>query len=150
MPRRRDDSKPVQVDAASFNAAVLRSRRPVLAAFLATWSRPCQMLEPVLDEIASACCGRLKVARIDADENPDLSLLYDIQSIPTLLHFVAGTVRWRIVGTVGKAAVLSRLELPEIRGAVSSGTSITRRAGQRSARRPKAAPPRTDEGGHDG
>ena len=104
------NSRPVQVDDGNFDSEVLQSKLPVLVAFLAVWSRPCTILTPVLDELASECFGKLKVVRVNADANPDLSLWYDVQSIPTLLYFVAGSVRARIVGTATKEAILSKLE----------------------------------------
>jgi thioredoxin 1 len=104
------NSKLIQVDAPCFESEVVQSRRPVLAAFLADWSQPCRIIEPVLDEIASTCSGKLTVVQIDADANPDLSLWYEIVSIPTLLYFVAGGVRARIVGTASKEAILAKLE----------------------------------------
>jgi len=118
--------KPFPVDETNFPLEVLRSTQPVLVAFSTQWSRPCQILEPVLDEIASSCPEKLKVVRVNADANPYLSLWYDIQSVPTLLHFVDGNVRCRIVGTATKAAILSKLDLP--RDSVrSSGHRLTGR-----------------------
>ena len=64
----------------------------------------------MLDEIASECAGKLKVVRVNADTNLDLSLWYDVQSIPTLLYFVSGNVRAKIIGTATKEAILSKLE----------------------------------------
>jgi thioredoxin 1 len=105
-----NNSRPVQLDNGNFDSEVLESKLPVLVAFLAGWSRPCAVLLPVLDEIASACAGKLKVGHVNADENPDLSLWYDVQSIPTLLYFVAGNVRAKIVGTATKEAILAKLD----------------------------------------
>ena len=105
-----NNSKPVQLDNGSFDSEVLESKLPVLVAFLTTWSRPCVVLLPVLDEIASECAGELKVVRVNADTNLDLSLWYDVQSIPTLFYFVDGNVRAKIVGTATKEAILSKLE----------------------------------------
>jgi thioredoxin 1 len=62
-----------------------------------------------MEEVAAACAGREKVVRINADNNPDLSLIWKIQSIPTLLYFVDGKLRGRIVGTASKEAILSKL-----------------------------------------
>jgi thioredoxin 1 len=103
--------EPFPVDEANFRLEVLQSTQPVLVEFSTQWSRPCQVLEPLLDEIASSCSGKLKVVRIDADANPYLSLWYDIESVPTLLYFVDGNVRCRIVGTATRAAILSKLTL---------------------------------------
>ncbi len=98
------------VGEANFESEVLHSSQPVLVVFGAPWSRPCHILEAALSEVAVDCAGRLKVVRVDADNNPDLSLLHDIQSVPTLLLFVKGRLRAKLVGTVSKSAILSRLE----------------------------------------
>ncbi|GMW02194.1 MAG: thioredoxin [Candidatus Hydrogenedentota bacterium] len=100
----------LEIDGANFDSAVLKSRLPVLVAFATQWSRPCQVLNSVLEEIAASFADRLKVVRINADENPDLGLWYGIHAVPTLLYFVAGNVKCKIVGTATKAAILSRLE----------------------------------------
>jgi thioredoxin len=100
----------IQVDEVTFNSEVLQVKKPVLVAFVTTWSHACATLAPVLDEIASECAGTLKVVRVNADDNLDLSLWYEVQSIPTLLYFVAGNVRAKIVGTASKEAILSKLE----------------------------------------
>jgi thioredoxin 1 len=107
-----NNSKPVQMGFANFDSEVLGSKQPVLAAFVTSWSRACAILSPVLDEIASDLCGKVRVVRIDADTSLDLSLCYDVQSIPTLLYFVAGSVRAKVVGTATKEAILSKLESP--------------------------------------
>ncbi len=78
--------------------------------FWAAWSRPCRVLDSVLEEVAAACNGRVKVARTNADNNPDLGLVWKIQSVPTLLYFVDGSLRARIVGTASKEAILSKLQ----------------------------------------
>ncbi len=109
MNRKHKISELVEVDSANFELEVLESKQPVLVAFATLWSRPCHILETVLDEIASACSDELKVVWINADENPDLGLWYDIRSVPTLLYFVDGNVQSRIVGTATKAAILSKL-----------------------------------------
>jgi thioredoxin 1 len=100
----------IQVDEATFNSEVLQVKEPVLVAFVTTWSHACATLAPVLDEIASECAGKLKVVRVNADDNLDLSLWYEVQSIPTLLYFVGGNVRAKIIGTATKEAILAKLE----------------------------------------
>jgi thioredoxin 1 len=105
-----NNSKPVQIDNGNFDSEVLQAKQPVLVAFLTVWSRPCAILAPVLDEIASERAGKLKVVRVNADTNLDLSLWYDVQSIPTLIYFVSGNVRAKIIGTATKEAILSKLE----------------------------------------
>lgn len=101
---------PEAVSAANFKAEVLESEQPVLVEFWAPWSRPCQVFDAVLSELASALAGKAKVAKVNADDSLDLSLWYDIQSVPTLLCFVEGQPRLRIVGTATKEAILAKLE----------------------------------------
>jgi len=98
----------VDIDQNNFNSEVLGSKQPVLVAFLAAWSRPCRIIGSVLDEVAHA--GTVKVAKIDADDFPDLGIWYDIRSVPTLLCFVNGEVYARIVGTASKEAILRKVQ----------------------------------------
>jgi len=103
-------AQPIEVGEANFESEVLESKQPVLVAFLAPWSRPCQVLGPVLDEVVTACAGSVKVTRINADDNPNLSMWYGIQSIPTLVYFVGARPRARMVGTASKEAILAQLK----------------------------------------
>lgn len=96
---------------ADFASAVLQSGKPVLAVFTAPWSRACQVLEATFAEVVAACDGQAEFVKINADDHPDLSLCYDIQSVPTLLFFAGGRVQNRIVGTASKGAILARLNL---------------------------------------
>lgn len=100
----------VEVNDSSFESEVLNSAQPVMVAFQAPWSRPCRILEQTLNEVAAACAGIAKIVRVNADDNPALSLWYDVHSIPTLLYFMDGNLRARIVGTATKEAILSKLE----------------------------------------
>jgi thioredoxin-like negative regulator of GroEL len=65
----------------------------------------------VLDEVATACARTVKVVKVNADNNPDLGFWYEIQSIPTLLYFVGGSLHAKVVGTTSKEAILSKLKL---------------------------------------
>jgi thioredoxin 1 len=107
-----NDNQPrtLEISEGAFQAEVLDSPQPVLVEFWAPWSRPCQVLDSVLNEIAAVWAGKAKVVKVNADDSIDLSLLYDIQSIPTLIYFVAGKARIRIVGTASKEAILAKLE----------------------------------------
>lgn len=98
------------VSGTNFGAEVLRSSKPVLAVFWAPWSRPCQVIESVLVEVAAACLERIKIVKLNADDNPDLSLAYDVQFIPTLLVFVGGRLDAKIVGTTSKEVVLTKID----------------------------------------
>ena len=110
MNANQSQSAVFEVGEAGFKSEVLKSKQPVLVEFSASWSRPCHIVDSVLEEVAAACAGRVKVVRVNADDNPELSLWYEVQSIPTLLYFVDGRVRARLVGTVSKAAILAKLE----------------------------------------
>ena len=99
-----------EITAADFKAQVLNSKQPVLVEFWAPWSRPCQVFDYVLHDVASACTGKVKVVKVNADDSLDLSLWYDIQSVPTLLYFVGGNPSLRMVGTASKEAILAKLK----------------------------------------
>ena len=105
-----DNAQTVEIDETNFRSEVLRSEQPVMVAFSAPWSRPCQVLRSVLDDVATACAGRVKMVRVNVDDHPDLGVWYEIQSVPTLLCFVHGKVCVRIVGTASKEAILAKLE----------------------------------------
>jgi thioredoxin 1 len=107
----KENSPPIgSVAEGDFEAEVLQSKQPVLVEFWAPWSRPCRILDAVLREIASDWAGKVRVVKVNADDNPALSLWYDIHSIPTLLYFVAGNPRARIVGTASKEAILAKMK----------------------------------------
>lgn len=95
---------------ATFEAEVLRSGLPVLVVFGTPWSRPCHVLDPILEDLARDWAGQVKLVKVNADDSLDLSLRYDIQSIPTLLYFVEAKPRVQIVGTATKDAILAKLK----------------------------------------
>src|SRR5215469_14745397 len=100
----------IEINAANFERDVLQSREPVLVDFWAEWCGPCKMLGPALDEIATEQAGRVKVGKVNVDENPELAARFGIQSIPTLLYFVGGQVQEQTVGAVSKRAIVAKLE----------------------------------------
>jgi thioredoxin 1 len=106
-----DKAPPVEVTEGNFEVEVLRPRQPVLVVFWAPWSRPCQILDSVLKEVVTASAGSLRVVRVNADDNPDLSMWYEVQSIPTLLFFTDGTPHARMVGTASREAILAKLQM---------------------------------------
>ena len=100
----------LEVGKANFETEVIRSQQPVLVVFWAPWSGACRAFASTMNEVKSAAAPNVKLVRINADHNPELSLWYGIQSLPTLVCFVEGAVRGRIVGTTSKEAILAQLE----------------------------------------
>lgn len=100
----------IEINESNFERDVLQSKEPVLVDFWAEWCGPCKMLAPLLDEIATEQSGRVKVAKVNVDQNPLLAARFGIQSIPTLLYFAGGEVRDQTIGAVGKRAIVSKLE----------------------------------------
>ena len=100
----------IEINETNFESEVLQSKQPVLLDFWAEWCGPCKMLGPALEEIASEQTGRVKVAKVNVDENPALAARFGIQSIPTLLYFARGEVKDKTVGVVGKRAIVAKLE----------------------------------------
>jgi thioredoxin 1 len=94
---------------ATFSQDVLKSEKPVLLDFWAEWCGPCKMIAPVLEDIANENKGKLSVAKLNVDDNPDVARRYEVLSIPTLLVFQSGELRKRLVGAKGKAQLLQDL-----------------------------------------
>lgn len=100
----------VTVDSSNFESDVLKSSEPVVVDFWAEWCGPCKMIAPALDEIASEMSGKVKIAKLNIDENPDLAAQYGVRSIPTLLIFKDGELAANKVGAAPKSALSSWIE----------------------------------------
>ncbi len=97
----------VTITTANFEQEVLSSDRPVLVDFWATWCGPCQMLAPILEEVATERAATLKVGKVNVDEAPELAGQFGITSIPALLLFKGGKVVATSVGYLSKADLLA-------------------------------------------
>jgi thioredoxin 1 len=95
---------------ASFDVDVLKSEVPVLVDFWAEWCGPCRMMEPTIDAIASDYNGRVRVGKLNVDDNGNIATRYGIRGIPTLLLFKGGKVIEQRVGAVGKTDVQKMLD----------------------------------------
>src|SRR5215469_16445281 len=101
---------PVAVSDASFAEEVERSPLPVLVDLWAPWCGPCRMVAPVIEELAAEMAGRVRVAKLNVDENPVTAARFHVQSIPTLLVLKGGREMERIVGVQPKAEIVQRLQ----------------------------------------
>ncbi|EXJ15575.1 thioredoxin TrxA [Imhoffiella purpurea] len=100
----------VHVTDDSFEEEVLKSPEPVLVDYWADWCGPCKMIAPVLDEIAGEYAGRIKVAKLNIDENPNTPPKYGIRGIPTLMLFRGGEVEATKVGAVSKSQLTAFID----------------------------------------
>ena len=93
-----------------FEEDVINSERPVLVDFWAEWCGPCKMIAPALDAIADEYKDRLKVVKLNIDENPQIPLRYNVRSIPTLLLLKGSSVEGQQIGAVGKGRLASFID----------------------------------------
>ena len=92
--------EPIHVTDAAFEQSVLQSSLPVIVDFWAPWCGPCRMVAPTLEKLAKEYAGKLVVAKVNTDENPDWSMKFGVQGIPTMLFVSSGKVVHRQVGAL--------------------------------------------------
>lgn len=100
----------LHVTDATFDQEVLKSSEPVLVDYWADWCGPCKMIAPILDEIANDYTGRIKIAKLNIDENPGTPPKYGIRGIPTLMLFKNGNVEATKVGAVSKSQLTAFID----------------------------------------
>ena len=101
--------KPVTITDANFENEVIKSDIPVLIDFWATWCGPCKAIAPIVEDLAKEYDGKVKVGKVDVDDNQQTAIKYGIRSIPTLLIMKNGKVNDTIVGAVPKAQIVEKL-----------------------------------------
>jgi thioredoxin 1 len=94
----------------SFAADVLQSQQPVLVDYWAEWCGPCKMIAPILDEIAKEYAGRLKVAKLNIDDNQETPASYGVRGIPTLMLFKNGNIEATKVGALSKSQLAAFID----------------------------------------
>jgi thioredoxin len=104
------DIKPVTITDGTFASAVERSLLPVLRDMWAPWCGPCRSVAPIIEELAAQMAGRVRVGKLNIDENPATAARFGVQSIPTLLVLDKGREIDRIVGAQPKVPIVQRLE----------------------------------------
>ena len=93
----------------TFEADVLRSDLPVLVDFGAEWCHPCQQLDPIIDELAAEWQGKVRVVKLDIDQNVATTMKFGVMGVPTLMLFVGGEVKERLSGYQPKRKILDKL-----------------------------------------
>ncbi len=97
------------VNEADFQKEVLNEEKPVLVDFTAVWCQPCRMVDPIVKQLAADWEGKVKVVKLDADQNPNLLTKYGVLGIPTLMLFRGGEMKERLTGYQPKERLVSKL-----------------------------------------
>lgn len=100
----------VAIDDASFEAQVLKAQDPVLVDFWAEWCGPCKMIAPILDDVATEYAGKVKIVKLNIDENPSTPPKYGVRGIPTLVLFKNGEIDATQVGALSKSQLTEFLD----------------------------------------
>jgi thioredoxin 1 len=103
-------SKPVEVTDATFDEEILKSDILAIVDFWAVWCGPCKMIAPIMEEFASEYEGKIKIAKVDVDHNPNIAVKYGIRSIPTVMFFKDGKVVDQVIGATPKSHFQEKID----------------------------------------
>lgn len=103
------------VTESDFEAEVVREALPVLVDFTAVWCHPCKMIAPIVEQLAQEWQGKVKVVKLDADQNPALMVKYGVMGIPTLMLFKGGEIKERLTGFQSKEKLAAKV-VPHVQG----------------------------------
>jgi thioredoxin 1 len=98
-----------EVNETTFSDEVLASQEPVLVDFSAVWCGPCKLLDPIVEQLANEWTGKIKVVKLDVDNSPNIAMQFQVMGVPTLMLFVGGKSKERIVGYQPKDRILYKL-----------------------------------------
>ena len=101
--------KPITITDDNFEAEVLNSELPVLIDFWAAWCGPCKMIAPIVEELAAEYEGKVKIGKLDVDDNQQTAIKYGVRSIPTVLLLQKGEVKDTIIGAVPKSVFIEKI-----------------------------------------
>ena len=102
--------KPLTFTDANFDTEVIKSDKPVIIDFWAAWCGPCKMIAPIIEQLASEYDGKVKVGKLDVDDNQQTAIKYGVRSIPTVLFIKDGQVAETIIGAVPKSMFVEKLQ----------------------------------------
>lgn len=100
----------IEVTEKNFNEEIIESKTPVIVDFWAEWCTPCKMISTVIDETAKELAGKIKIGKINVDENPALATELTVMNIPTLVFFKNGAEAGRAVGVISKKELFKKIE----------------------------------------